>query len=1175
MRLKSINIQGFKSFADKTVIRFDKDITGIVGPNGCGKSNVIDSIRWVLGEQKTRALRSDKMDNLIFNGTKNRKNAHRAQVELTLENDRDLLPTEFSTVTITRILYRTGDSEYRINNVACRLKDITGLFMDTGISSNSYAIIELGMISEILNDKDNTRRRMFEQASGISKYKVRKRETINKLNLTEADIERVEDLLAEIESNLKTLEKQAKKATRFNKIKGEYKELSIELALIKTVSHKERYARIEEQKTQEAERKGNLAETMEQAEQELVANKEKLIQEEGSLNESKEKLTAHIDDLRFKENKKGLLNEKVKFLREKKAGLQNRVKQDEESIVRLKEEIKNLEQSIKDEKGTLQEILKRLEVAKVSNSDIRNKFAQHKGELQELEQDYRELEHAVFKMEKDVAIKTSQRENLLSEISDNRIKFESREDELKTFKTEREKVVTEHKTNENKLQNLIDEEESILECIAEKEGAIEEIRENLIASNRELDSKKNEFQLIKSLRDQLEGYSEASKYLSTIEGWAKDVMMVADIINCDDAYKIAIENYLQPSLEHYVVRDVEQALGAIDLLKLSEKGKANFFLLSEINAKEVATPNIDGLVKAVDVLKVKARFKNLGQHLLHNVYIAQDDWQNVDISKNPEAIILTQNGEIIKQDGEISGGSVGAYEGKTIGQIQNLESLEEEITALSQKVEELQEETHNERDVLSELRSSTKDQQIHNTRQFINKLESKIAAFDARIQNYELIIEESSTKSSGLQERIKELGEEIEGNQAAFTQLQAEKDEQAQKTSEFREWFLDIENEMNDSSEAFNTLNIEFHRQQNTLNTFQQNMSFKQNQIEDLEGKIESNKQLWEESEQGENDIMSSLSNSDGELKELYETKELLQAEYTEKEKAYFQLRGTIEQSETNLREGIQKQSQVEQLLGQLREQHNQMQMEMVSVKERLSIEFGIEWEELMQQEASGEYELDDLNEKVAKLKGRIERFGEVNPFAETAYNEMKERYDFICEQRDDLLTAKEALMTTIKEIEDTATDKFMGAFNQVRENFMSVFKDLFSQDDICDLKLKDPDDPLESKIEIIAQPKGKRPLTINQLSGGEKSLTAISLIFGLYLLKPAPFCILDEVDAPLDDANVDKFNNVIRRFSENSQFIVITHNKMTMSTVDIIYGVTMAEAGISRVVPVDFSSLN
>ncbi len=1175
MRLKSINIQGFKSFADKTVIRFDKDITGVVGPNGCGKSNVIDAIRWVLGEQKTRALRSDKMDNLIFNGTKNRKNAHRAQVELTLENDKDLLPTEFSTVTITRILYRTGESEYRLNNVPCRLKDITTLFMDTGISSNSYAIIELGMVSEILNDRENTRRRMFEQASGISKYKTRKRETLNKLNLTEQDIERVEDLLMEIEGNLKTLEKQAKKANRYNKVKNEYRELSVELALMKTVDHKERYTRIEEQRIQEENRKQEMSTALEDAESNLTLNKENLIAQEQTLNEAKNKLAEHIDNLRFEENKKGLLNEKVKFLREKKNELQNRLKEDEESIVRLHEEIKNLQGRVVDEEGKLTTMIADLEVAKASNFDIKNKFAQHKAELQDLENEYRDLEHGVFKMEKEVAIKTSQKENLLSEISNNKIQFQSREDELQVFKRDKEKVIEEHQQAEQQLKQLLSDEEDLIAKITEQESLIEDNREDIFSCNRELDAKQNEYQLIKSLRDQLEGYSEASKYLYNIEGWSEDVLMVADIINCEEDYKVAIENYLQATLEHYVVRDLEQALAAIDLLKLAEKGKASFLVSSEINAQTFDTPALPNLVKAVDVLKVKNKFEKLGNYLLQNVYIASSDWQSTDLTAHPKATILSQNGEIIRRGGEIIGGSVGAYEGKTLGQIQNLENLEEEIKALHEKLESLQSNGQMYREELDDLRQATQQQEIQSTRQNINKLDNKIAAYDARIQNYEIIIEESSTKSTGLETRIKDIDLEIEENQKQLGQLQQDKEQQAQKTDEFKEWFLNIEQEMNESSEAFNALNIEYHRQQNTVNTLQQNAEFKQNRITELETRIETNKQLWEESDKGEQDIMSNLSNSDDDLKALYETKEALEAEYTETEKVYFQLRGSIEEGELGLREGIQSQAQVDQLLAQLREQHNQMQMEMVSVKERLSIEFGIEWEELMGKEASLGLELGPLSEKVAKLKKRIDNFGEVNPFAVDAYNEMKERYDFICTQRDDLLEAKKILLDTIKEIEDTATDQFMEAFNQVRENFITVFKELFSPDDICDLRLADPDDPLESKIQILAQPKGKRPLTINQLSGGEKSLTAISLIFGLYLLKPAPFCILDEVDAPLDDANVDKFNNVIRRFSEKSQFIVITHRKMTMSRVDIIYGVTMAETGISRVVPVDFSSLN
>ncbi len=1176
MRLISLEIHGFKSFADKTIINFNESITGVVGPNGCGKSNVIDSIRWVLGEQRTKALRSDKMDNLIFNGTKIRKGAKRAEVCLTFENNRNLLPTEFSTVSVTRILYRTGESEYKINDVNCRLKDISSLFMDTGISSDSYAIIELSMVNDILSDKDNVRRKLFEQASGISKYKKRKRETLNKLNATENDLDRVEDLLAEIEGNLKTLEKQAKKAARYNKIKAQYKELSIELAVHKLSNHKGSFDSIKEKGEEERNRKETIVTRIAEIESEIAQTKIAQSEKEDELGEAQIALSNHVDKLRFEENNKGLLNEKIKFLTDKKASLKNGIENDKANIGRLKNELIGLNENVTEEEQQLENIVEELKVAKEDNSSIKLKFAEHKEQLNKLESVFRELEHNVFGLEKEIAIKHNQKENLIKELSQSKIQFQSKEEELEDLKKLKSEQLGKLNTLDEEVKALQKDRQDKEEQALELENKIEDIREQYITTNRDLDSKLNEHALTKSLIDNLEGYSNATKYLKTLEGWSNSAILISELLDCEESYKLCLENYLRPVLEHYVITNYEQAQAAIDLLKMGEKGKASFYLLDELTKIDAKTAEVKGFTKAVDVIKVGQKFVPLTNYILQNVYISPNGFEEFPFQKYPDAVVLTQNGEIIRHNGLVSGGSVGAFEGKTIGRIQNLEKLEKDIEKLQSVSTELNQEIKTYKATLDELKRALNKKELAHKQNLLAQQNNKMASLDARIANYQQFLEENTDKFATMQQNIEQLEKEIDNLNEELDDVQASKDQQQNLADDFRNVFISVERSMNQTSESYNQLNLKFHQQQNKLNSFRQSIQFKQSNINELESKIGINQELLDNTSGEIHDIESNVKNSDDDISLMYQEKDRLDAALQAIETDYFETRGKIEALDNELRQLSKNKETTDQLLGQLKDKKTELDIQLLSIRERLSIEFGIELEEVMEREPSElSMDLEGLELKVEKLKKRIDGFGEVNPFALEAFEEMKERYDFIISQKKDLIEAQKTLLQTIEEIENNATDKFLEAFNKVKDNFTLVFKHLFSEEDVCNLKLSDPDNPLESKVDIIAKPKGKRPLTINQLSGGEKSLTAISLIFGLYLLKPAPFCVLDEVDAPLDDANVGKFNSIIRQFSENSQFIIVTHNKNTMAEVDSIYGVTMAETGVSKVVPVEFANLN
>ena len=1265
MRLKTLDIKGFKSFADKTVIHFNDNMTGIVGPNGCGKSNTVDAIRWVLGEQKSRALRLEKMDNVIFNGTKQRKQSGKAEVALTFENTRNLLPTEFSTVTVSRVLYRTGDSEYKLNGVKCRLKDITNLFMDTGISSDSYAIIELKMIDEILNDKDNSRRKLFEQAAGISKYKKRKRQTLLKLNATEADLSRVEDLLFEIEDNLKKLERQAKRAERYYRIKDEYKAYSIALAKINIAGYRDTFAQLEKQKQEESDKKLALETKITTLEAEVEERKKRVLDKEQNLAAFQKKLNEHIAQLQSKENEKNLLAQNSEFLGEKQETLKRQLVSGEEMAENFRMEIEKLIQDKNNEENRLEELTEKLEVLRTEADTFRARQQDANSKLEGAQEAFRNLEKEIFEQEKIIAIKHSQKDSLIHEIKDSQLKFQSRQTELEDLKENLEKTKINYKDASEKLAVFHKEEKDLKEAVQETQEYIETNGQKLIELNRELDAQRNEYKLTKSLVDSLEGFPDSIKYLKKNNNqWNQTAApLLLDIVNCEEEYKIAIENYLKPFLNDYVVKNVDEAIEAINLLNASGKGKANFFVLEDLKTERHPV-NIqhDFAVSAIDIIKVKEEFMPLVLHLLHEVYIVEDGFMPSNGLLEGEATFLTKSGKFIRKKATIAGGSVGAYEGKRIGKKQQLQKLEKSIVKLEAKAGELGKNVEAKKAALKKLQ-----QELNNKANWIRHQEQEVSKLNGLIMNYEFKIEtsiafiqESENKESGLNEKIGSLDEEANTLHQSLNTLFQTKN-RLHKEVEKAELVFDKANEnMTKANLAFNEMNIEYHKQQNRLQQIQQNLDFKTHQLENTEQQFSQNTVGLKETENRLQQIKQQLENAETNLISFYEDKEVLEVELRELENEYYKARAYVEEVDKVLREKSKSKEQTDYLLNQINEQFNQIKMNLVSLKERLNIEFKVDIDDLFKddneagndeeveegnedikddankegetgegeergeaisgEESKGETDgglettqntekaetdktteviitnkkaagskkkndkklqdlhklsKEELEENVNKLKGRLERYGQINPMAMEAYQEIKERFDFISTQRNDLLEAKQSLVDTISEIEDKATGQFMEAFDKVRENFVYVFRSLFTEQDTCDLTLVDENDPLESEIDIIAKPKGKRPQSINQLSGGEKSLTALALVFSLYLLKPAPFCILDEVDAPLDDANVSKFTNIIRQFSEKSQFIIVTHNKNTMSAVDVIYGVTMQEEGVSKVVPVDFRSLN
>lgn len=1171
MRLKSLEIKGFKSFADKTVLNFDEGITGVIGPNGCGKSNIVDSIRWVIGEHKISNLRSENLESLVFNGSKTRSASGIAEVSLTFDNTKNLLPTEFSTVTVTRKYYKSGESEYRLNDVACRLKDIHNLFMDTGISNDSYAIIELGMVDDIIKDKEFSRRKMLEQAAGISIYKTRKKEAKLKLDAAEQDLARVEDLLFEINNQLKSLESQAKKAEKYFEIKKEYKEVSIELAKAALEGFNVTYHELNEKQKAEVDKRIELEAAIAKEEAALEQEKLDLVTKEKALQTMQHAFNEMLDAVRNKENEKNLSGQRLQYLKERETGLNEFLQKASGQLKGLDESIKFTGNQITEDENQLAQFEGKLAELKNAVEDKRKIFDDKRSHIDELRKQSQALQRDQFDAEKKVAVADTSIQNLQRTVTQIQEEKTQRQNQLQQLEPEKKQKEAELEQKKTDLQQLQDHHEFTKEQILQTQNKLEGLRNELATESRTLDSKKNEHDLLKSLIDSMEGYPESVKFLHNNTSWNHEAPLLSDIIYVKEEYRAAVENVLEPYLNYYVVNNLEEGLQAVHLLDDNKKGKANFFLQDKFADFE-SHHQPEGTIPALNVVEIDNKYANLAKHLLGNVFIAE----NEDALRNSNgAVVLEKTGKYVKGKYSLTGGSVGLFEGKKIGRAKNLEKLIEEIVVQEVVVNGLKakiQEHHNEVIAYNE---QLKENAIKQTQQDINNLTNHVFSLQNKIENLSHLEETSTARVTELEKQLATNHNDIASTREMLSNFNAQIKELAEKMQLIEQDYTAAEEDYNKATATFNDSNLQFTKQQSKVVSLKQEFEFKTNQLNDLTLQIENSTAQLTEASASITETAEQLKELEAMVISMLQNKETEEKALNEADQVYYNLRNALTEKENEIKSKLKSKEGIDTLLNEIKDRLSDLKLQLAGMKERLNVEFKVDLDVIIDEPRTTDTPLEELREKNEKQRKRLENIGEINPTAIEAYTEMKKRYEFILEQKNDLVTARESLMLTIQEVEATANQQFLDTFNRVRENFQKVFKALFTEDDTADMIMVDPENLAETNIDIVAKPKGKRPSSIGQLSGGEKTLTATALLFAIYLIKPAPFCILDEVDAPLDDANVGKFTQMIKRFSENSQFIIVTHNKMTMSAVDVIYGVTMQEPGVSKLVPVDFRSLN
>lgn len=1165
MYISELELHGFKSFAHKTHVKFDNGITAIVGPNGCGKSNIVDALRWVLGEQRPTLLRSSSMSNVIFNGTAKKKALGMADVSLTFVNNKGILPVEYSELTITRRLYRSGDSEYLINNTPCRLKDIMDLFMDTGMSSDAYSVIELKMVEEILNDRNNDRRRLFEEAAGVTRYKEKRKQTLRKLDETLKDLQRLEDLLIEIRKKVRSLEIQAEKAEKAKNFKieleqldkaftkSEYQNIQSELEPLQI-----RILNAEKEKKELTSRVNDLEQKDDEARSELLIKE----RDEAEVKRKVNQLHSAVRELETG----------IKILEEKIISEKGVIKQYQSDIEQSKVDIEELEKLKKGNEQTLENLKDEKELSEKSLESSKETFS-------DVQQKYTKIRHELYELEISIS-DTNQKLNILQS---DRIKLESR---LESSEDDQHRIVKDIENFEEEILNAkgelnlikakaersekeAEEKEQVLKNARETRQSLENRREELRDAIRSLKSEgdaiRSEISLLRSIADSNEAIPGSVAWLMEQHTEKFDLLLpVGELLHTSEEYVYALEAALGDAVNYIMTASWEEAILASALLRENNKGRATFIPLKELQTNYPVT---EGSI--LPHISFEKEFQALAELLLGQTILTDDPEQARKILRKNGSSAVTREGELITGQHLLKGGSKNKQAGVRLGLKDKLEKLAQKEKQLSGQLTEKENELETIVKKYNELNLEKIRNEISEKQKQIREFEQQMSRHQSGIQLYEKSIYDLKERQESLAGNRDQAVGELEELHPKQKEHQKKITDLSQKQEELKQQLQSLEEERSIAQNRYNDARLKHQDVKNRAENLNRDIERAANGITGMRTRLESRSELLIQSTQKIDEFNQAITDSNTRLDQLRDQKKAADLKLTEAENASRRQRGLINEIEKELKEIRRKKEVNLELVHHLSMAREKFEMQAQGLSDHIWETYGVLMDQLTEKLGT-DIEPDEAKGRITSLRQKLQRIGDVNPLAIEEFQEEKERLDFYEGQISDLLKAEKEMRETIDEINETATERFNETFNSIRTNFKSVFSTLFHEDDHCDLIIEEnAEDPLEAKIEIKANPKGKRPSGINQLSGGEKTLTAIALLFAIYLVKPSPFCVLDEVDAPLDDANIERFSQMIRKFSEDTQFIIITHNKKTMSKAEMMYGVTMPETGVSRLVGV------
>ena len=1174
MYLKRLELQGFKSFADKTVLEFMPGITSVIGPNGSGKSNISDAIRWVLGEQSMKSLRGSKSLDIIFAGTQSRKSLGFAEASLVFDNTDGSLPIEYTEVTVTRKIYRSGETGYYINKVPCRLKDVLELFMDTGIGKDGYSIIGQGKIDEILSNKSEDRRHIFEEAAGIVKYRVRKAESEKKLEHTKLNLLRINDILAEIETNIEPLKIQAEKAKKYLNLREELKNIEIGLFLYNIEKYKKELEDIvkdeEIYKTQCNDEEGRL--------ERIKALKEELKSEINHITESIEEMS----NLGFESKKEiemlnsdiNVSNTRIENNKQNKERFEKEIEELTARIKELEEEKKQKEEKKENLKQNREKFAKELEEKETELAEITKKLSSKELEMEEHKKTVEENTDKKYELQASINEQDINYQNYQKRQTQIKNEITGNISELDNTRMKKEEIAKEFYDIESKRNKILTDLEEVNK---EKQEADRKIKAfdskiNMLSGEKRIKESKLKF-LIETEKEK-EGYIKSVKILlkdcETTKELGKGMHgVLANIIEVPEEYQTAIEMCLGSSLQNIVTENEEDAKRLIEHLRKNNLGRASFLPITSVKGKKldrIKGKNTGVIGIASDVIRYSKKYENIILNLLGRTVIVQDMETAIRVAKDNgySFRIITVEGDVINPSGAITGGSVAKKTVNILGRGREIEKLQKEIKKLEEQIQKLEQEKETYQEsmehVLEKASSFEKE---------LQEIEITYATGKEKINSIEENITRVETRLNKLKEESKKLEEQKEESMKNKTDFQEKIQAINEENEKLKKIITEFAELNKDNQKYVDDLNFDITNLKISVSSFDESETSIEEIQERIHSEIESTNRSIENKKRQIEQIIQDNFDLEKAIEEIKEKIEKIKEEVKHSGSKIEELKEKRIQKNEKLAEQEEEINNKLKIIEDLKAQMLKVDAKKTKLEEDINGIINKMWEE---------YELTPNNvvdyrkpeniqltqKKVKDLRNEIKELGSVNVDSIEEYKNLKDRYDFMCEQRVDLESTMAKLRKIISDMTSIMKEQFKEKFEMINKNFAEVFKELFGGG-TASLTLEDKDNILECGIEITVQPPGKKLQNMMLLSGGEKAFTAIALLFAILKINPAPFCVLDEIEAALDDVNVYRYAEYLKKFSKNTQFLVITHRKGTMEAADTVYGITMEENGISK----------
>lgn len=1183
MYLKSLELQGFKSFPEKIKLDFNKGITAVVGPNGSGKSNIADAVRWVLGEKSAKSLRGNKMEDIIFNGTENRKPLSFAEVSMIMDNSDKKLNLDYPEVTVTRRVYRSGESDYLLNGTKCRAKDILELFMDTGVGKEGYSIIGQGRIDEILSNKSEDRRMLFEEAAGIVKYRTRSFEASNKLAKERENLVRVNDIIATLESQVGPLEVQAEKAKKFISLSNKLKTVEVNRFVI------------------EADRFENDIKEVEKTISQLGNDVLREHRQEDVLQKKRTSLKSDLSnvDLQYEENSNSI-GEKRSQVEQKENDIkmcESEIQHFNENIERLNKNIDQNKKAIEDKKNESDALDAKI-VAKTLEIERKNKaYEDKKSAYTDLETKVTESEELFNRFNSDIRDKMNRSADISSEIS----KINARLSQLK----ERKSTVTEDisvlqgqlkekeialAVEEQKISRIDNEIEKISNnikndnvTVTELSGKINDTKKKQLDMTKSIQDKQSRLRILSELENSYEGYyggvkavlSQRDRKVSGFEGICG---AVGELITLDKKYETAIEIALGGAVQNIVAKNENDVKKAISYLKTNNKGRATFLPMTAIkpktmNNKEDIFKNTGVIGIAKELISYDAQYENIMSSLLERVIIVDTIDNGIALSKktNYSYKIVTLDGELFNVGGSMTGGSISKRSTGIFSRGREIGELRENLKVLVSEYNELNSELDSMNNLIEESNKNLKSSNEMLQSLHINRTRSvaELTKSKEYVDDYKTRIECSGSEFEKLELTISEDEKQIKQYENDLAAITAEINSVNEKIQEYQSKIQENRDIRESSIREINDLKLEINQINNEIYNFNYNKKRIETEVMELNTGTENFKSEISEYE-------SQIDDKEKNKQSIFENAEQLKEEYTKFIKMQEELinyKNEVNKELDELEKSIQRQTEtknaIEKQLSRFEVRKEQLENERKNLYNNMWEEYEITYVVAKNYEKL-DMSSEDLVKEERNLKNQMKALGNVNMNAVEEYAEISEKYQFLIKNRDDIKQSEEKLIGIIEQLNVLMEEQFREQFKVISDNFAETFKEMFGGGE-ASLKLSNDQDILNCGIDIIVQPPGKTLQNMMLLSGGEKALTAISLLFAILKMKPSPFCILDEIEAALDDANVNRYADYLKNFVDDTQFIVITHRKGTMEAADILYGVTMQEKGVSKLVSVKF----